>query len=172
MSDKTYHALFLCTGNSARSILAEAILNRVGGSRFRGHSAGSHPTGRVHPLALELLAERGYDVSKLRSKPWDEFVAPGAPPLDFIFTVCDAAAGEVCPAWPGHPLTAHWGLADPAALDASPLQQRQAFRHAYLELERRVALLTVLPLASIDRMRLRARLDEIGRRSASAPVSA
>jgi protein-tyrosine-phosphatase len=158
--------LFLCTGNSARSILAEAILNRIGQGRFRAYSAGSHPKGRVHPLAAELLKARGYDTGRLRSKSWDEFAQPGAPALDFIFTVCDDAAGEACPVWPGQPLTAHWGVEDPAAFQGPEDQQRRLFERVYLELERRIDLLRNLSLESLDRLTLKARLDEIGRRDA------
>jgi protein-tyrosine-phosphatase len=156
--------LFLCTGNSARSILAEAILNRVGQGRFRAHSAGSHPKGSVHPMALALLRERGYDPQSFRSKSWNEFAQPGAPALDFIFTVCDDAAGESCPVWPGQPLTAHWGVEDPAAFRGPEDRQRRLFQRVYLELERRIDLFTNLSLESLDRLTLKARLDEIGRR--------
>jgi arsenate reductase len=166
--DRVYHALFLCTGNSARSIFAEAILARLGRGRFRAHSAGSHPTGRVHPLALEILRERSYDTAGLRSKSWDEFARPGAPALDFVFTVCDNAAGEACPAWPGQPMTAHWGVADPAALEGSEEARRRMFRRIYLELERRIDLFTNLPIGSLDRLTLAARLAEIGKRGADA----
>lgn len=163
MSERIRRVLFLCTGNSARSILAEAILNRLGAGRFEAHSAGSHPRGEVHPLALELLRERGYDTSRLRSKSWDELARPGAPALDFVFTVCDAAAGESCPIWPGQPMTAHWGMADPAAFTGSIDQQRGLFRRAHLELERRIDLFTQLRLDALDRLALRTRLEAIGR---------
>ena len=155
--------LFLCTGNSARSILAEAILNRIGQGRFRAYSAGSHPKGRVHPLALEILHERGYDTHLLRSKSWDEFAVLGAPTLDFIFTVCDNAAGETCPLWPGQPLTAHWGVEDPAAFQGPEDRQRLLFTRVYLELERRIDLFVNLSLESLDSLSLKARLDEIGK---------
>lgn len=161
--DRVYNVLFLCTGNSARSILAEAILNRAGHDRFRAFSAGSHPKGRVHPLALEVLRARHYETSGLRSESWDEFAKPGAPPLDFVITVCDNAAGEVCPVWPAQPMTAHWGIEDPAAVSGSSDTQRRAFRRAYQELSRRIELFLALPLASIDRMSLKNRLDEIGK---------
>ena len=161
---RTHGVLFLCTGNSARSILAEAILNRAGKGRFRAYSAGSHPKGRVHPLALALLHERGYDTRPLRSKSWSEFAQPGAPALDFIFTVCDDAAGETCPIWPGQPLTAHWGVEDPAAFQGPEDRQRRLFQRVYLELERRIELFTNLSLESLDRLTLKARLDEIGKR--------
>jgi len=163
VGEKTYHVLFLCTGNSARSILAEALLRRLGAGRFHAHSAGSHPKGRVHPLALEVLGERGHDTTGLRSKSWDEFAAPGAPDLDFVFTVCDNAAGEACPVWPGQPLTAHWGVEDPAAFEGPADRQRWLFRRAYHELERRIDLFTNLSLESLDRLSLQSRLDAIGR---------
>lgn len=160
---KTYNVLFLCTGNSARSILAEAILNKEGAGRFRAFSAGSFPKGKVHPAALNLLQELGYPTSEFRSKSWDEFAAAGAPELDFIFTVCDDAAGEVCPIWPGHPMTAHWGISDPAA---APLdQQERGFRTAFFALQNRIRLFLALPLESIDQMSLQNRLREIGQTS-------
>jgi protein-tyrosine-phosphatase len=162
-TDRIYHVLFLCTGNSARSILAEAILNSVGQGRFRASSAGSHPKGSVHPMALEVLRARQYGTAGLRSKSWDEFAKRGAPALDFVFTVCDNAAGEVCPVWPGQPMTAHWGIADPAEVTGSVQEQQRAFRKAYQELSRRIELFLALPLASIDRMSLKGRLDEIGK---------
>jgi arsenate reductase len=168
VTQRIYHVLFLCTGNSARSILAEAILERLGAGRFRAHSAGSHPKGRVHPLALALLRERGYDTAGLRSKSWDEFAQPGAPALDFVFTVCDDAAAEVCPAWPGRPLTAHWGMPDPAALEGPEDARRRVFLRTYLELARRIELFTSLPVEALDRLSLKARLDEIGKSEAPA----
>ena len=158
---KRYTVLFLCTGNSARSILAEAILNRDGAGRFRAHSAGSFPKGQVHPEALKLLDELGYATAGYRSKSWDEFAVDGAPPLDFVFTVCDNAAGETCPVWPGQPMTAHWGIEDPAAVEGDG--QRQAFRNAYHALQRRIGLFLALPLDSIDELSLQTRLREIGR---------
>jgi arsenate reductase len=157
------NALFLCTGNSARSILAEAILNRLGAGRFRGFSAGSHPKGAVHPMALDVLREHGEETSGLRSKSWEEFAEPGAPALDFVFTVCDDAAGEACPVWPGQPMTAHWGIEDPAAFEGPALEQRWRFRRVYQVLERRIELFTSLSFESLDRLALRARLAEIGR---------
>ena len=163
MPNRTYHALFLCTGNSARSILAEAILNRLGAGRFRAHSAGSYPKGQVHPMALAVLREHGFDTSGFRSKSWDEFAVPGAPALDFIFTVCDNAAGEACPVWPGQPMTAHWGVEDPAAFVGPEDEQRRLFQRTYLELTRRIELFTNLPIESLDRMSLQARLNEIGK---------
>jgi arsenate reductase len=163
MSDRIYNVLFLCTGNSARSILAEAILNHSGKGRFRAFSAGSHPGGKVNPFALELLAAQGLAVSDLRSKNWDEFAAPGAPQIDFVFTVCDNAAGEVCPVWPGKPMTAHWGIEDPAAVEGSDENKRKAFTKAFVELNRRIALFASLPLAKLDTMAIKRELDQIGR---------
>ena len=163
MPGKTYNVLFLCTGNSARSILAEALMNRLGSGRFKAYSAGSHPTGRVNPLALETLAAAQLPTDGYRSKAWDEFAAPGAPPMDFIITVCDDAAGEACPVWPGEPATAHWGVADPAAVEGTEAQKRAAFRDAATILRRRIELLVALPLDKLDRMSLRTRLREIGK---------
>jgi protein-tyrosine-phosphatase len=158
--NRVYNVLFLCTGNSARSILAEAILNKEGAGRFRAFSAGSFPKGEVHPAALNLLSELGHPTEGFRSKSWDEFAAEAAPQLDFIFTVCDNAAGEVCPVWPGKPVTAHWGIEDPAAVEG-PGQQR-AFWNAYQALQRRIGLFLALPLESIDQMTLANRLRSIG----------
>ena len=158
---RTYNVLFLCTGNSARSILAEAILNKEGAGRFRGFSAGSFPKGQVHPAAVSLLRELGYSTDDLRSKSWDEFAAAEAPQLDFIFTVCDNAAGEVCPVWPGTPITAHWGIEDPAAVEGEG--QQRAFWAAYQALKRRIELFLALPLESVDQMTLANRLREIGK---------
>ena len=158
---KTYNVLFLCTGNSARSILAEAILNKDGAGRFIAFSAGSQPKGEVHPAALRLLNELSLPTEGYRSKSWDEFAAPGAPPLDFVFTVCDNAAGEICPIWPGQPMTAHWGIEDPAAVKGDP--QAQAFRNAFYALQRRIGLFLSLPFESIDELSLQTRLREIGR---------
>ncbi len=163
MSARPFHALFLCTGNSARSILAESILNRIDPARFRAFSAGSHPAGRVNPFALELLGKHGYPVADLRSKNWDEFAAPGAPPLDFIFTVCDNAAGEACPVWPGRPVTAHWGVPDPAAVEGSDEEKRRAFREAFVALKRRIELFASLPLEKLDALALKEQLGRIGR---------
>ena len=161
-----FNVLFLCTGNSARSILAEAILNRLGAGRFRAYSAGSHPTGRVNPMALEVLTARGYETSRLRSKSWDELTGPEAPTLDFVFTVCDNATSEMCPVWLGHPATAHWGVRDPAACEGSEDEQRRMFQRVYLELERRIELLIRLRIESLDPGSLEARLSEIGRTEA------
>lgn len=160
---RPYNVLFLCTGNSARSVMAEAILNRVGAGKFIGYSAGSTPKGEVHPETLALLKRLNYDTSKFRSKSWDEFAKPGAPPLDFVFTVCDNAAGEVCPIWPGQPMTAHWGVPDPAAVDGSDVDKSTAFRAAFSALEHRIKAFASLPVASLDRIRLKAALDDIGR---------
>lgn len=160
MSEGPYNVLFLCTGNSARSILAEALLNRAGQGRFRAFSAGSFPKGAVHPAALGLLIELGFPTEGLRSKSWDEFAAPGAPALDFIFTVCDDAAGEACPIWPGHPVTAHWGIEDPAKVEGEG--QAEAFRRALTFLNNRISLFLALPLESLDRMALHHRLSSIG----------
>ena len=160
---RAYNVLFLCTGNSARSILAEAILNREGEGRFRAFSAGSFPKGSVHPEALKLLDELGYQNGRYRSKSWDEFAAPGAPELDFIFTVCDNAAGEVCPVWPGKPVTAHWGIEDPAGVEGE--EQRAAFWNAYQQLKRRIDLFMALPIDSIDELSLQVRLREIHKTS-------
>jgi arsenate reductase (thioredoxin) len=165
-AERIYNVLFLCTGNSARSILAESLLNTHGRGRFRAFSAGSYPKGAVHPLAIDLLERMNLPTEGLRSKSWDEFAAAGAPPLDFIFTVCDNAAGEVCPVWPGKPMTVHWGIADPAAADDS--DKASAFRKAFKELETRIQLLVDIPIASLDRMKLKEALNAIGRRDAAA----
>ena len=157
------HVLFLCTGNSARSILAEAYLQEHGADRFIAHSAGSHPAGKVNPLALALLQSHRFDTSGLRSKSWDEFARPGAPALDFIFTVCDNAAGEVCPVWPGEPITAHWGVADPAAAQGSDEDRRRAFRKAFTELSTRINLMLALPIEKLDRQALSGKLKAIGK---------
>jgi arsenate reductase len=162
MAEHIYNVLFLCTGNSARSILAESLTNHLGRGHFRGFSAGSHPKGTVHPIALELLSQMNLPTEDLRSKPWDEFAAPGALRLDFVFTVCDNAAGEVCPYWPGQPITAHWGVPDPAVVEGSETQKWTAFRNALKALESRIKKFTSLPIASLDRMTLKGRLDEIG----------
>ena len=165
MSDqnRTFNVLFLCTGNSARSILSEALLNRRAPGQFRAFSAGSHPAGRVNPYALALLQRTGYSTDGLRSKSWDEFAAPGAPELDFVFTVCDNAAGEVCPMWPGQPITAHWGIPDPAAVEGTDEQKRRAFDDAFRVLERRISLFLSLPIRSLAQLVLQERLSEIGR---------
>lgn len=158
-----YNALFLCTGNSARSIMAEAILNHKGKGRFTAYSAGSHPTGNPRPEALAQIMAAGMPTTGLRSKSWDEFAAPGAPKLDFVFTVCDNAAREQCPFWPGQPMTAHWGVADPAAVKGTPEEIARAFRDAFVVLERRIGLFLSLPLATLEEMAIKRELDEIGR---------
>jgi arsenate reductase len=160
--ERVYNVLFLCTGNSARSILAESLLNTLGHGKFRAFSAGSFPKGQVHPMAVDLLKGMNLPTENLRSKSWDEFAAPGAPPIDFIFTVCDNAAGEVCPVWPGKPMTAHWGTADPAAVEGTDAEKAFAFRKAFRELESRIKLFTSLPIGSLDSLTLQARLREIG----------
>src|SRR5690606_5241031 len=160
-SERIYHVLFLCTGNSARSILAESLLNKLGEGRFRAYSAGSFPKGQVHPMALEILSSMGFPSEGLRSKSWEEFAKPGAPEIDFIFTVCDNAAGETCPVWPGRPMTAHWGIEDPAAADEG--HQREAFLRALHYLRNRISLFLALPHESHDRMALAGKLREIGR---------
>jgi arsenate reductase len=165
---KSFNVLFLCTGNSARSILAEVYLNRAGQGRFTAHSAGSHPAGKVNPFALELLEKNRLPTAGLRSKNWDEFARPGAPKLDFVFTVCDNAAGEVCPVWPGQPVTAHWGVEDPAAVTGGDDARRRAFMKAFAELSARINLLIALPLDKLDRLTLKRKLDEIGRTGAEA----
>ena len=157
------NVLFLCTGNSARSIMAEAIMNCAGAGRFRAYSAGSMPTGMVNPHAIDVLRRQNFLVGDFRSKPWEEFMGPGAPKLDFVFTVCDNAAGEVCPIWPGQPMTAHWGIPDPAAAQGSPAEIGLAFAEAFRMLNNRIGLFVSLPLASLDRLSLQKRLDEIGR---------
>lgn len=168
-SGHVYNVLFLCTGNSARSLMAESILNTDGQGRFRAYSAGSQPKGAVHPLTLTTLCSLGYPVEGLRSKPWDVFAAPDAPVMDFVFTVCDGAAGEACPVWPGQPMTAHWGIEDPAALEGSDLEQEAAFARSFRYLKNRIAAFTALPIRSLDRLTLGTHLQEIGR-SAGATV--
>ena len=168
---KTLNVLFLCTGNSARSIMAEAYLNAAGEGRFRAYSAGSHPAGEVNPHALELLRKNRIDTSNARSKSWDEFAAPGAPKLDFVFTVCDQAAGEVCPIWPGQPMTAHWGVADPAVEKGDDPAKRKAFFRAYNELTTRISLFLNLPMEKLDRLTLQKRLDDIGKVGRETPVA-
>ncbi len=163
MSDKTYNVLFICTGNSARSILGESLINHYGFGRFRGFSAGSFPKGAVHPYALDLLRTLGLPAEGLRSKSWTEFAGPGAPQMDFVFTVCDQAAGETCPVWPGQPITAHWGIPDPAAADGSEAEKMNAFREAYVMLERRIKIFLALPIAKLDRLMLTRKVEEIGR---------
>ncbi len=161
--EQTYNVLFLCTGNSARSIMAEVLLNAMGGGRFKSYSAGSHPKGHIHPLALELMSKNRLATEGLRSKDWAEFARPGAPGMDFVFTVCDHAANEVCPVWPGQPMTAHWGIADPAAVEGGTQEQRKAFFAAYNQLSNRLSIFVNLPLISLDRFALQKKLDEIGK---------
>ena len=161
-SDKVFNVLFLCTGNSARSIMAEAILNRLGQGRFKAFSAGSHPKGEVNPYALATLQKAHYLTEGFRSKSWDEFTASDAPPLDFVFTLCDDAAAEECPYWPGQPMTAHWGLPDPAAFQGTEAEKHLAFADAFRMLNNRISIFTALPLKSIDKLSLQHRLDEIG----------
>ncbi len=161
---RTYRVLFLCTGNSARSIIAESLLNHNSNGRFVGYSAGSHPRGEVHPLALELLIINGHDIKNLRSKSWDEFEVVDAPSMDFVFTVCDNAANESCPVWPGRPVTAHWGLADPAGVAGTETERREAFEKTYKLLKERIATFQALPVDSLDSVELRERLGKIGRR--------
>ena len=160
--ERSYRVLFLCTGNSARSIMAECALNRWGARRFKAFSAGSHPTGEVHPIARRLLRQFSYQTDGLRSKSWDEFAAADAPKLDFVFTVCDNAAGEVCPIWPGQPMTAHWGVEDPAAFVGPDEKKFRMFRDIYFQLERRIQIFINLPIASLDKLSLQRRLDDIG----------
>lgn len=161
--DRPYNVLFLCTGNSARSILGEAILNKAGKGKFVAYSAGSQPKGAVNPHALSLLKRLGYETGGYRSKNWDEFAVAGAPHLDFVFTVCDNAANEVCPVWPGQPMTAHWGIPDPATVEGSESEKETAFRDAYLQLQRRIELFANLPVRSLDRLALKEHLDKIGK---------
>jgi arsenate reductase len=163
MTRPPFNVLFLCTGNSARSVLAESLLNHWGLDRFRGFSAGSFPRGAIHPCALKLLHSLELPTEGLRSKSWNEFAKPGAPVMDFVFTVCDQAAGEVCPVWPGQPLTAHWGMPDPAAVDDSDVEQWHAFRDTFRSLENRIKVFTSLPFASLDRMSLARQVEAIGR---------
>jgi protein-tyrosine-phosphatase len=163
MSNDAFNVLFLCTGNSARSIMAEAILNRLGAGKFRAYSAGSQPKGQPHPEAIRLLQSLDYDTSGFRSKSWSEFARPGAPALDFVFTVCDNAAGEACPFWPGQPMTAHWGIPDPAEATGTPAEIALAFKDAYRMLRQRIEIFAALPIRSLDELTLQRRLQDIGR---------
>jgi protein-tyrosine-phosphatase len=163
MADTPYNVLFLCTGNSARSIMAEAIIDRLGQGRFKGFSSGSHPKGEVHPFALDLLKRLNFATDTIRSKSWDEFAGQGAPRMDFVFTVCDDAAKEECPYWPGQPMTAHWGLPDPAAAQGNEAGRRLAFADAFRMLNNRISIFVSLPMKSLDKLSLQKRLDEIGR---------
>ena len=167
MADRPYNVLFLCTGNSARSIIAEAILNRLGAENFRAYSAGSQPKGRINPNTIQLLQSLGYDTSDYRSKSWDEFARAGKPKFDFVFTVCDNAAAEACPVWPGQPMTAHWGIPDPAEATGTPAEIALAFKEAYRLLNQRIGIFTALPLRSLDQLTLQGRLREIGRMQGS-----
>ena len=172
MPERAYNVLFLCTGNSARSVIAEAILNKVGRGRFAAYSAGSQPKGKVNPHTLELLKGLGYDTSAFRSKSWDEFAKPGAPRFDFVFTVCDNAAAEACPVWPGQPMTAHWGVPDPAEATGTPAEIALAFKEAYRMLNQRIAIFTALPIKSLDTLALQRKLREIGRMEAATAKAA
>ena len=163
MADKVLNVLFLCTGNSARSIFGESLINRLGRGKFRGFSAGSHPKGAVNPFTIYELQQNNYLTDGLRSKDWAEFEGPDAPHMDFVFTVCDKAAAEVCPVWPGQPMTAHWGVADPAEVDGDDIEKKAAFHRAFSELENRISVFVNLPFESLDRLKLQKRLDEIGR---------
>jgi len=172
MADRPFNVLFLCTGNSARSIMAEAILNKLGAGKFRAYSAGSQPKGRVNPRTIQLLQSLGHDISGFRSKSWGEFAKPGAPALDFVFTVCDNAAGEACPVWPGQPMTAHWGVPDPAEVTGSPAEIGLAFKDTYRMLNQRIGIFTALPLRSLDQLSLQKKLNEIGRIAGAAAKAA
>ena len=172
MADRPHNVLFLCTGNSARSVIAEAILSKVGVGKFRAYSAGSQPKGKVHPETLRLLQSLGYDTSAFRSKSWSEVAEPGAPALDFVFTVCDTAAGETCPVWPGQPMTAHWGVPDPAEATGSPAEVALAFKDAYRMLNQRIGIFTALPLRSLDQLSLQNKLNEIGRMAGATAKAA
>jgi protein-tyrosine-phosphatase len=170
MADRLYNTLFLCTGNSARSIFGEVILNQLGRGRFHAYSAGSHPRGEVHPYAIELLKRLHFSTEGLRSKNWNEFAQAGAPELDFVFTVCDAAAAEMCPIWPGQPMTAHWGVPDPAAVTGSEEEIKRAFFDAFTQLNRRISIFLSLPLNKLDRLALQRRLDAIGKDTEKGPA--
>jgi arsenate reductase len=172
MTTRPLNVLFLCTHNSARSIIAECIMNRLGIGRFKAYSAGSQPSGRVHPYALDLLRQLNYDTTTLRSKSWEEFTAPEAPHLDFVFTVCDNAANEVCPVWPGRPISAHWGVPDPSVAEGTESERRLAFADTHRMLYQRIGIFTSLPLASLDKLSLQQRLDDIGRDRMLSPEPA
>jgi arsenate reductase len=169
MSEGPFNVLFLCTHNSARSMMAECILNRVGGAKFRAFSAGSQPSGRINPTVRDLLHRLNYDTSTLRSKAWDEFAVPGAPVMDFVFTVCDQAAGEACPVWPGHPITAHWGFADPSSFVGSDAEKAAFAAGIYRQIERVLSIFASLPIKSLDRMALQHRVKEMGQKT-NAPA--
>jgi protein-tyrosine-phosphatase len=170
VDERVYSVLFLCTGNSARSILAQALIGHWGKGRFKGYSAGSFPKGEVHAMALGLLENLQLPTRGLRSKSWNEFARPGAPVMDFVFTVCDQAAGEACPVWPGNPVTAHWGVPDPAAVEGTQDERRRAFREAYVTLENRIKLLVALPIDKLDRLAIKRNVDEIGRHGAASKL--
>ena len=172
MSDRVFNVLFLCTGNTARSVLAEGILRKDGAGRFNAFSAGSHPKGVVNPFALKVLEAHGYPSDGYRSKSWDEFAVPGAPQMDFVFTVCDSAAGEACPFWPGQPMTAHWGIEDPSAIEGTDIEKERAFNQAFRFMRARIGAFTALPLKSIDALSLRNRLGDIGRMDGASKTSA
>jgi arsenate reductase (thioredoxin) len=169
MSERPFNVLFLCTGNSARSILAESILRKDGAGRFNAFSAGSHPKGRINRLALKVLEAYGYPADGYRSKSWDEFAQPGAPVMDFVFTVCDSAAGETCPVWPGQPMTAHWGIEDPAAVEGSDIEKERAFVTAFKYLKNQISVFISLPIRSLDKMALGTKLRDIGRLDGATP---
>jgi arsenate reductase len=171
MTAASYNVLFLCTGNTARSVLAESVLRRDGAGRFHAFSAGSHPKGVVNPFALRVLAAHGYPAEGFRSKSWDEFAAPGAPKMDFVFTVCDAAAGEACPIWPGQPMTAHWGIEDPAAAEGADIDKERAFNQAFRFMRNRIAVFVALPLQRLDALSLKVKLSEIGRLEGATGVA-
>jgi arsenate reductase len=171
MTAASYNVLFLCTGNTARSVLAESVLSRDGAGRFHAFSAGSHPKGVVNPFALRVLAAHGYPAEGFRSKSWDEFAAPGAPKMDFVFTVCAAAAGEACPIWPGQPMTAHWGIEDPAAVEGGDIDKERAFNQAFRFMRNRIAVFVALPLQRLDALSLKAKLSEIGRLEGATGVA-
>lgn len=170
-AEKTYNVLFLCTGNSARSIMAECILNRLGVGPFKAYSAGSHPRGAIHPYVLELLRHQNYPVGELRSKDWSEFAEPGAPDMNFVFTVCDTAANEVCPVWPGQPMTAHWPIPDPVSADGTEAEKRLAFADAFRMLNSRISIFANLPIRSLDKLTLQKRLDDIGKDRAESETA-
>jgi protein-tyrosine-phosphatase len=172
MTGRQFNVLFLCTGNTARSVMAESILRKDGAGRFKAFSAGSHPKGVVNPFALKTLGSYGYPTDGVRSKGWDEFAVPRAPQMDFVFTVCDSAAGEVCPIWPGHPMTVHWGIEDPAAVEGSDIEKERAFNTAFRFLRNRISCFIALPIASLDKMALGAKLKEIGRLNGATKTSA
>lgn len=169
-NDKPYNVLFLCTKNSARSVMAEALINRLGQGKFRGHSAGSQPSGELHPYAIDLLRQLNFITDDFHSKSWDEFAKAGAPELDFVFTVCDQAAQEVCPVWPGQPMSAHWGVPDPVQAEGNEAERRLAFSEAYRMLSNRISIFVNLPIASLDKLTLQKRIDEIGKSDAKAPA--